>query len=312
MKKWIFSFCGILALLLILDYTAVPDYIDLKNEKSINVSQAGLHRMLLTKSNVLKWWPGSVTDSGEFYYKGNTYAFANNSLSLIPAVIKNKERTLLSTIFLVSPKTDLVQLTWVGKTVTSYNPFKRFQYWLLAKKTDTDMRFLLQKMGEFYNSTQNIYGIKIEKKLVEDSILISTSANYKGYYPTTEFIYGLIDKLNKHAVSNNAAAAGYPMLNIEILDSNNYTVRVALPLNKIIPGSGKDILLKQMLGKGNILVTEVKGGNYTTAEALRQINLYARDYQRIPPAIPFFSLVTNRLAEPDSTKWITRVYCPVM
>jgi hypothetical protein len=311
MKKWIFSLAALLALLLILDYTVVSDFIDSKNEKSIPVSQAGLHRMLLTKSNVLKWWPGSITDSGELYYNGNTYTFANNSISLIPVVIKNKERTLLSTIFSVSPKTDLVQLTWVCKAVTSYNPVKRFQYWQQAKKTDADMQFLLQKMGEFYSSTENVYGIKIEKKLVEDSILISTSANCKGY-PASEFIYTLIDKLTKHAAANNAVAAGYPMLNIEMTDSVNYTARVALPLNKIIPGSGKDILLKQMLAKGNILVAEVKGGNATTAEALRQINLYARDYQRIPPAIPFFSLVTNRLAEPDSTKWITKVYCPVM
>ena len=101
------------------------------------------------------------------------------------------------------------------------------------------------------------------------------------------------------------------MLNIETTDSINHHVRVALPLNKALVTSG-EILEKRMPGLGNILVTEVTGGNAANKNALIQLNLYARDYQRVPPAIPFYSLITDRTKEPDSSKWVTKVYFPVM
>lgn len=311
MKKIVWAVLITAAIILPGTYLLIPNIVNIKQEQSINTSQAGLQRMLLTKSNVLKWWPGALTDSGSLLYNGNTYEFANNNISLIPVLIKNNSQNIHSTIFSLAPAKETVQLTWVCKTVTSYNPIKRIQYWLKAKNLNTDLKYLLKKMNDFYSNTENIYGIKIEKKLVEDSILISTAAACKNF-PTTEFIYTQIAKLNTYAAINNAQAAGYPMLNIETDDGVNYNVRLALPVNKIIPDKPNDITLKRMLGGGNILVAEVKGGNATTAEALRQINLYARDYQRIPPAIPFFSLITNRMAEPDSSKWITKVYCPVM
>ena len=67
-----------------------------------------------------------------------------------------------------------------------------------------------------------------------------------------------------------------------------------------------------MLGGGNILITEVKGGSNKINNAYKQIRNYISDYNRIAPAIPFESLVTDRSKEPDSSKWVTRIYYPVM
>lgn len=311
MKKIVWTLVITATIILLGTYLLIPNIINIKHEQSITASQAGLQRMLLTKSNVLKWWPGTQTDSGSLLYNGNTYEFANNNISLIPVLITNNSQNIHSTIFSLAQGKEAAQLTWVCKTATSYNPVKRIRYWLKTKSLNNDLQYLLKKMNEFYSNVENIYGIKIEKKFVEDSILVSTAANCKNF-PTTAFIYTQIEKLNTYAAANYAQVTGFPMLNIETEDGINYNVRLALPVNKIIPNKSNDITLKRMLGGGNILVAEVKGGNAAAAEALRQINLYSRDYQRIPPAIPFFSLITNRLAEPDSTKWITKVYCPVM
>ncbi len=67
-----------------------------------------------------------------------------------------------------------------------------------------------------------------------------------------------------------------------------------------------------MPGRGNILVTKVKGGTSIAAVAFEQIKKYADDYERHAPAIPFYSLITNRLKEPDTAKWVTKIYFPVM
>jgi hypothetical protein len=60
-----------------------------------------------------------------------------------------------------------------------------------------------------------------------------------------------------------------------------------------------------------VLRAEVKGGNATVEEALHQMKIFISDYQKTAMAIPFESLVTDRSKEPDTSKWITRIYTPV-
>ena len=62
---------------------------------------------------------------------------------------------------------------------------------------------------------------------------------------------------------------------------------------------------------GNILVAEVRGGVSTVKQAFRNLSNYVGDYGRQSPALPFESLVTDRLKETDTTKWVTKLYFPV-
>ena len=57
---------------------------------------------------------------------------------------------------------------------------------------------------------------------------------------------------------------------------------------------------------------EVTGGQKEIEEAQKQMELYITDYQRSIIAIPFQMLITDRTREPDSSKWITRIYFPVV
>jgi hypothetical protein len=63
---------------------------------------------------------------------------------------------------------------------------------------------------------------------------------------------------------------------------------------------------------GNILVAEVKGGVYTAEKAIEVLSVYANDKKRISPAIPYQSLVTDRMQVSDTSKWITRLFYPVI
>ena len=67
-----------------------------------------------------------------------------------------------------------------------------------------------------------------------------------------------------------------------------------------------------MLGGGKILICDITGENNKVNYALKQLEYYLRDYNRVAPAIPFISLITDRLKQPDSTKWKSRIYYPVM
>ncbi len=63
---------------------------------------------------------------------------------------------------------------------------------------------------------------------------------------------------------------------------------------------------------GYFIVSEVKGGPFTIGEAVKQLDFYISDYKKTVMAKPFQTLVTNRLTETDTSKWITKISIPVM
>jgi hypothetical protein len=85
---------------------------------------------------------------------------------------------------------------------------------------------------------------------------------------------------------------------------------VAIPVGSRMMSEG-DFLFSRLV-PGKFLFTEVKGGPAAVDRALSGIKDYIRDYQRTVMAVPFQSLVTDRMQEPDSTRWVTRIYYPVM
>ena len=84
---------------------------------------------------------------------------------------------------------------------------------------------------------------------------------------------------------------------------------VALPINKAVNNEG-DFLFKQMV-KGNTLVAEVNGGRATINNGLKALEQFKSDYQFTSPAISFELMITDRRAERDTSKWVTRLYYPV-
>jgi hypothetical protein len=309
MRKWVIVFLGGVVLLLAAVYFFIPNIIKFKSNVAIKATRPGIHRMLLDKSNMAKWWPGKIINDS-FYLNSFVYQINNSNITVMPIGINGKKSTIATSLYLIEIKKDSTLLEWVGAMVSSYNPIKRFKAYLKARKINNNMETLLQKMKTFYAIPENIYGFKIKEELVVDSILIQTSDRCKGY-PNSQFIYNLISKLRNYAANYTANETGYPMLNVNATDSVTFNVKVALPIDKVLPTLG-DVLQKRMLGRGNILVTEVKGGIDITNKAFIEIQKYAEDYQRSAPAIPFYSLITDRLKEPDTTKWVTKIYFPVM
>ncbi len=309
MRKIIIGLVSLGVLMVGAVYLFIPNIVTLKGSLAAAATRPGLNRMLLDKTNVAKWWPGKISNDS-FFLNNVAYTIHNSNISVMPIVITDKNSTITTSLFLIEINTALTNLEWVGAMVTSYNPIKRAVAYFKAKKIESDMQLILNKMGSFYNLPENIYGFDIQKDFVKDSTLIQISSTSKGY-PSSQFIYSLVDKLNNYAENNAAKKTGYPMLNVNKVDSINFTVKVAIPVDKPLPDAG-DIVQKRMLGRGNILVTEVKGGNEIAKKAIIEMKKYADDYKRVAPAIPFYSLITDRLIETDSSKWITKIYFPVM
>jgi len=315
MKKWLIAILILLLLFIASIYLFVPNIISISQSIPINANKDGLYRNLSDERNWNQWWPADtalVKDSLYHFFSYNDYFYRidNKAFSSFRISITNKNFIAITSLNLFDTRLDSVKLLWGARIPASYNPLRRLQVYFKSRNLNRDMKIILEKMQSFFSKTENVYGFDIKNASVVDTALISTFASSKGY-PATEFVYGLIDQLKKYITAQSAKETGFPMLNISTADSINFLTKVAIPTDKELPSSG-NISYKWMLGGGNILVTEVRGGPASITKAFQQVENYVNDHQHRSPAIPFQSLVTDRRLEPDTSKWITRIYYPIL
>jgi hypothetical protein len=313
MRKWIVILV-VLVLVITIVYWSVPGSIKIHQTKIAHARATAFAREIMSEQTWQQWWPekqvGKQLFPAKFEYKGNTFRFVEKrQSSLVISINKGRDSAMTELVF-IPVADDSIELSWTGTAHITSNPFSRFQNFFWAKKVDSDMNTLLEKIASFYSSEDNLYGLRIQKELVQDSNLISIAAETKSY-PATHLVYDLIDRLKNYIRENGAKELDYPMLNIYKVADSNYQTRVAIPTDKKLKNSD-GIQYRWMLKGGNILVTEVRGGPYTIERAFERMETYVNDHHRAAPAIPFQSLITDRRQEPDTSRWITKLYWPVM
>ena len=312
MRKWI-GVLIILVLIAALIYLFIPGPAGIQQKLVIAANKTAFAREFLNEKTWEQWWPEKKTVSqhlrGSFKFNGNTYTLVEKTLSSVAIAITNGKDSVLTELIFIPDQNDSLQLSWHGTQKSTSIFLRRIRNSSWIKNINSDIHFLLQKMGSFYSDEDKIYGLYIQKDNVIDSSLISTSAQTRAY-PNTELIYKMIDRLKDYVRKNAAKQTNAPMLNITESNGTFFT-RVAIPVDKKLPDSG-DIHYRWMLGGGNILVTEVKGGPTQIQNSFNKMENYIQDHQRVAPAIPFQSLLTDRRLEPDTNRWLTKLYWPVM
>lgn len=297
-------------------YLVIPNHIRINQSLNMQVNGNGFNRAMLNENKWSEWWPQkdgikfSNNSMSGFQFNGNSYSIVAKRLTSIVLSLKNGNDSLLTELVFIPLRDDSVALSWQAQIVTPSNPVTRLKTFFRAKSISKDLKTILQSLHRFYAMEENLYGMSIKQERVVDSILISTTAVSKSY-PDVASIYVLVDKLKAHADRNGAKQTGLPMLNINTNDSITYLTRVALPVDRNLQDDGA-IVFRRMLGGGNIIVTDVKGGPHSISKAFVEMENYLEDFHRASPAIPFQSLVTDRRQEPDTSKWITKIYWPVM
>ncbi len=309
MKKIFGLLLLLLAILLGWFLFFLPSSVTLVKSVSMKAPAAGTYRFLANQNEWSKWWPVlSTSHAASFEYNGNNYSAGRGSMNVIETITQQKDSTLEGRILVASKTIDSTVLEWSIQINRGSNPFKRIRYYFTTDKLKGDMATILNSLKKFVEKQDNIYGMFIERAKVTDTVLVSTRGIFS-HYPSTLEIYGLIEKLKTYIKSENATETNSPMLNIQQADSNGYHIMVAIPTNRLLNGKG-DIELKRMV-MGNLIWGEVKGGPAAVAAAIEQLENYKQDQRLTSPAIPFASLITNRTIEPDTSKWVTRVYYPV-
>lgn len=308
MKKWVLIAFSVLLVLIASVYFLIPGSSTFNYKIAINCAENGVSRMILDKEKWAAWWPGKKVDEHNYSYKDYGYRISNIFLNSFTATVSYHSDSVQGMMQILPSETDSTQLLWTSTYQLSVNPFARIAQYRRLSGINSNIQALLDTTKRFLEKEENIYGMKVIKQKVTDSSLISMRKTFL-HYPTTGEIYEMVHALKNYIVTKGGAESNYPMLNIYQDGPGRFEAMVAIPTQKDLPSEGLFRLKKMVLG--NILMAEVTGGVYRVTKGEQELANYVHDYKKTSPAIPYQSLVTDRSVEPDSSKWVTRLYYPI-
>lgn len=292
-------------------YLFIPSTINISEVIYLRATPGGAIRTLSNNKKWNEWWPKKNTGQGALTYNGFNYQLYKTDIDIAGIIVqsdKGGKDSIYSTITSLPLSVDSTALQWKCSIKSSNNPIDRIQQYSKARTLKNNMTRLFDQLQAYLEKEDNIYGVHIQQSMVKDTVLITTVMNTKTF-PQPQDINPLINKLRSYASSQGANEMNFPMLHIRRTDSTNFECMVALSVSKTLKETA-DIKLRRMV-PGKILVGQVSGGRSKINEAWQQMEYYLHDHRLIPPAKPFESLVTDRVNEPDTSKWVTKIYYPV-
>ncbi len=306
-------FLLIISLLLVITLGAVYFFIPTKQvftyAITVNCTEEGGNRYIVQKDKWPHWLPGEKKENQFYSYKNIQYRFDNILLNGIEATIAHGNDSTKGYLQFIYFAIDSTTLQWTSATTLSSNPFKRIVEYMQLQKFKSAVELLVKEIGSFFNQPENIYGFKVEKQNQVETSMVSMKQTFD-HYPTTAEIYSMIQILKDHIHSKAVEEKDSPMLHVYEESTTSFEAMVAIPVKTELPSEGKFQLKRMMMGF--ILMTEVKGGVASVTTAEQELTNYVKDYKKTAPAIPFQVLVTNRLLETDTSKWVTKLYYPIL
>lgn len=308
MKKLLLTISALLVLFIAGIYFFIPAAETFTCSVSADCTNAALQRFIVNKERWQQWWPGEKKEGQVYIHNNLNYRINKILLNGFEAtIIDEKDSVQGSLSFEPSSNTD-VAIRWKSVFNNPGNPVAKISSYLEHKKTKDNIQSLLQSMKRFFDDEKNIYGFTASVQKVTDEFLINVRQQLD-HYPAQQEVYTLVGEIKNYIKEKGGIEKNPPMLNIHSESPGIYELMVAIPTTTQLPQEGK-FLYRQMV-LGNILVAEINGGLYTVSKAEKEIQYYITDHQKTSPAIPYQSLVTDRMLETDTAKWITKLYYPV-
>ena len=280
------------------------------NTHAVNITcpMDAVTRLMVNKQKWEAWWPGSKINDSSFEYRQKPYLINTILLNGFKASTREGDMDVLVELNCLPVSSTETQFSLTTSIRFSSNPFKKTMQYISLFKTNEEYAALLNQIQTYFSTTEKVYGYKIDKQKVKHSSLISVKETYD-HYPTVAETYLLVDELKKYIADNNSKEMDAPILNVFKLGDTEFQAMAAIATDRDLPSDSRYFLKNMMLG--NIIVAEVTGPMSEVNKCQLEIENYVRDYRKVSPAIPFQRLITNRITEPDSTKWVTTLNYPV-
>lgn len=294
-------------------YLFIPSVIRIAGSVIVPANDAGVERVVIQDSQWGRWWspgkqdPGAPNkegfEAGGYRFKQTGRFYKSTEIS-----ISNAEHSLPSKLVIVSLGTDSTGIEWHCDLSTGNDPLSRLLRYREARRIKNTVDEVLNNLKTFLSRTENVYGIAIERTQLKDTLYVSSKLQLNNY-PGVKDIYALIGRIHVYMAKNNCPVTGSPIYNITRMDQEQYQLMAAVPTSKMLKES-EGFAMKNMI-KGSFMITEVVGGEKKVEEAWHNLKQYFQDYRKTSMAMNFTMLVTDRALQPDSSKWVTKLYMPV-
>ena len=313
MKKWIAGLLVIITLTILGIYIFIPSKIVITGVTASRVPISAAFRSIGQQNKWEKWWRdsnGKPHGKGEpFSYNGSTFRLTQTGYNVAAIEIEQDGIIIQSELALVSTNKDSTWALWNGSFPVTYNPFTRKQLYKKAAEINKNLKGVLNNLKEYTSDPQKLYELSIVRTSFRDTNMLSTRFITRRN-PSTEEIYSQFNILKKSIQKQHGQITGYPMVNVRMLKADSFETQVAIPTSHTLQNEGA-IFYRKMV-PGNFLTATVKGGEYTVRESMQQLDFFMKDHGKIQVARPFEQFITDRTTEPDTAKWLTRIYLPVV
>lgn len=313
MRKLILILLVILAVCIASIYLLIPSSITVSSAEVVKTPDVAAERYIIDEHQWSRWWnysePNAASPEGSVYRNRDySYRQTGKFYKSIDIAIEKDGLKLSSKLLLIPLSVDSTGIEWKTELPTGANPIARLMHYFEAKKLKQNMDGIMDNLKSFLSKTENVYGISIEKSPLKDTLYVSTKQLFT-VYPSIKDIYQLVDKIKNHITQNGTQATGSPIYNITRMDKDRYQLMTAVPTDRSLKETG--VFSMKYMVKGSFMITEVLGGENQVHEASRNMQQYFQDYRKTSMAMNFTMLVTDRMLQPDSSKWVTKLCMPV-
>jgi hypothetical protein len=301
-------FSGIFLLIIIVliaVYFFIPSQLNVSIVAKINCNTNAVSRIINNQ------WHEVLNNKGRSgVWNGYTYTVNRKLYNAAGISIKRDNIDYTSKLILFQLNTDSTALQWSAQIQEGYNPFSKLVACYKARALKNNMTEVLQQLRSYLENTACVYHYNITHTTLTDTTILSTKT-LSNAYPSTAQVYALVQSLKQYINEQGAHATNYPMLNVRKTDSG-FLVMVGIPTDRKLPAKGGFYPKRFIPYENRILTTQVIGGTSSILEAYRQIELYMQDHSLEAPVIPFELMITDRSKEADTTKWVTKIFYPIV
>jgi len=311
--KRVWIFLGLIFLLILTLAFTLPLQSNVKETLRFSTTYEALFRQLMYDKTWHKWWPGEVEVANQkLTFKQDEFRYTVDRVLLNAFELKTSTSflTINSVLHLTHETKDQVTLTLATSIPLPYNPIDRIKALFFSSRLKASYKEVLVKLSNYYTSVENLYDLDIKRSNVQVEY-IATQSHTFSHYPSAKEIYSLIDQIKSYIKNQGGTETGFPMLHVSEISTRQFLTQIGIPTDKQLPDS-KAINSKRMLKGGFILTAEVTGSRQVISDAKRQMEFYIQDQGKTSVAISYESLVTNRVEQPDSNKWVTQLYFPII
>jgi effector-binding domain-containing protein len=316
----------VIAALLLVLAAILPSKVTVRNQVAITAHPQLLFQQVNCLQNWEKWSPFEASDMTSYYDgkpagkdskrrwvsdsmgNGTLTILASTPYDSIAAILEMEDGMSGNIYFTFKPETEGNVVTWDYEFINLSYPVGRLFGMMVKglmgpvfqKGLDT-LKAYTERLDK-YSMIQEVEVPSFPIVYITDSCTIDLMSQRMGEN---------YEKLVEYIISNNAEITGYPLSYYLTWNPGGYTTfTAAIPVNKL-PESTQDIQVRMTSPCKAVRYTYF-GGYESLDVPHNAIDKYIFDSGNQVLGAPWEEYITDPTTEPDSSKWQTNIYYPVL